>query len=175
MRRVTPTEDSTSERACYDSALRILAGRGHSAFQLQKKLSAKGFDAEVVSAVIARLRGEKWISDEVFAAEFARSRGRRQQGSRRIQKELEVRGVSREAVAAAVAALEEHDPEEGRLEGACARKIVAMRRRMTVEELREESGRKKLAAFLLKQGYDAADIIDEVDRQLKELRIKNQK
>lgn len=171
MRRVTRVDDPSDETAAYESALRILAGRAHSSVQLQKKLVTKGFDADVVERTVSRLRREKWISDEEFAQEFARSRARRQQGGRRIERELEARGVSKETAAGALATLEESAPEAERLEQACARKLEAMLRRSSPEEMQSDTERKKLAAFLLKQGYEASDIIDEVDRQLR--RIKN--
>lgn len=127
---------------CYIAALRILNYRFNSEAELRRKLARKKFERDEIDAAIARLRSEKWLDDERFAGAFARTRSRRRIGAKRIKLELRAAGVDDEVAAQAVA--ENVDPE---VEREHMRALIA--RRAGWE-------RNKLAAYLLKQGYDAA-------------------
>jgi len=130
-----------AERA-YLAALRILGYRFNSELELRRKLQRKKFEKAIIDQTMARLRDEKWLDDERFAGAFARTRSRRRIGAKRIVLELRAAGVDDDVAARAVA--ENIDPEREREQ---VRTIV--QRRAGLE-------RNKLAAYLLKQGYDAA-------------------
>lgn len=85
----------------YDKAVRILAIREHSVFELRNKLKAFGSD-EDLDALFHQLQADNYQSDERYAAAYVRSRSNRGYGPHRILMELEQRGVSRELARTAV-------------------------------------------------------------------------
>jgi regulatory protein len=78
-----------------EKAGRLLARRPHSRRELEMKLSAAGFEREIVGQVIERLEGLKLLDDAAFAAQWVDERGKRK-GSRALAAELASRGVARE-------------------------------------------------------------------------------
>ena len=138
---------------CYQAALRILNYRFNSEAELRRKLSAKDYDDDEIETVIARLRNEKWLDDERFAASFVRTRARRRIGAKRIILELRAAGVDDETAARAVK--ENVDGEEEREK---LRALVDRRAAL----LATPEGRKKLFSYLLRQGYDSALISSEI-------------
>src|SRR5438067_1624309 len=102
---------------CYTAALRILGYRFNSEAELRRKLAAKKFDAPVIAATLDRLRGEKWLDDERFAAAFVRTRLQKQIGRARIRRELMAAGVASEI---SERALRENADEDRDREGLAA-------------------------------------------------------
>lgn len=141
---------------CYGTALRILNYRFNSEAELRRKLLAKKFERTDIDATIARLRDENWLDDARFAGAFVRTRQSKRIGSRRIARELQAAGVDRETARQALS--ENSDPERERedlaAEYAKRRRLLVRRHGSGYPESAE--GRKKLTAYLLKQGYDAA-------------------
>jgi regulatory protein len=140
---------------CYVAALRILNYRFNSEAELRRKLARKDFDDDTVAAVIARLRDEKWLDDERFAEALVRTRMRKRIGPLRIRRELIAAGVDDDVAAGA---LRRNADEEGERESL----LALARKRGARLDLASPEGRNKLAAYLLKQGYDAALIRDVV-------------
>src|ERR1041384_558987 len=143
----------TAAEQCYLSALRILGYRFNSELELRRKLQRKKFEKPIIDATIARLREEKWLNDERFAGAFARTRSRKRIGAKRIVLELRAAGVEDDVASRAVH--ENIDPEKEREQ---IRAILQRR----AELLASGDGRRKLFSYLLKQGYDAAVINDEL-------------
>lgn len=75
------------------SALRLLTRREHSKLELQQKLEARDYPAELIKTVIDDLANEDWQSNERFAEAYTRARIRKGYGPIRIQQELQQRGV----------------------------------------------------------------------------------
>ena len=138
----------TDAERCYLSALRILGYRFNSELELRRKLQAKKFEKSVIDSTLKRLRDEKWLDDERFAGAFVRTRSRKRIGAKRIVLELRAAGVDDEVAQRAVR--ENVDPEQER------EQIRAILERRAGQE------RNKLAAYLLKQGYDAALIWESI-------------
>jgi regulatory protein len=152
---------------CYTAALRILNFRFNSIAELRRKLRAKKFDEEEISATLERLREEKWLDDERFASSFVRTRATKRVGRLRILRELSEAGVSS---AAAASALAEHlDPERERaqLEALCRKKLESLRRRRGEEYAASDEGRAKLMASLARSGFDASAVIEVVEEALR--------
>ena len=139
---------------CYIAALRILNYRFNSEAELRRKLRSKKFDNETIDATIEKLRAEKWLDDARFAGAFARTRASKKLGHHRILRELHAAGVDRETATEAVAGALDADREREQI-------LAIVQRRAAL--LSDPAGRKKLAAYLFKQGYDAA-LIGEVLR-----------
>jgi SOS response regulatory protein OraA/RecX len=151
-----------SDSPCYLAALRILGYRFNSEGELRRKLRSKKFEAGEIDAVIERLHREKWLDDARFAGAFTRSRANRRIGRLRILRELQAVGVSGGEATKAVA--ENLDPEREREDLIALRdkRMRILARRHGEEFLRTDEGRKKLAAHLVAQGYDAATVWDIV-------------
>lgn len=86
-------EMSDDSRSVKERALKLLARREHSRFELGRKLAGPGGSTEVVEEVLDELVAEGWQSDERFAESFSRQRIEAGYGPLRIRSELEQRGV----------------------------------------------------------------------------------
>jgi regulatory protein len=75
------------------AALRLLAAREHSRWELRKKLAKHHADPERVEQLLDRLQEADLQSDERFAESFIASRIGKGQGPLRIRSELKERGV----------------------------------------------------------------------------------
>lgn len=142
--------------ACYLAALRILNYRFNSEAELRRKLRAKQFDRETIDATLGRLRDEKWLDDVRFAGAFARTRANKKVGRLRILRELQAAGVSEETASRAVLETIDSERETESLRDLAERRARILVRRHGPAYLGTDEGRKKLAAYLLKQGYDSA-------------------
>ena len=89
------------------SALDILARREHSKFELQNKLSAKGFATCDIARVIQDLVGQGLQSDARFVESYVNMRRKRGFGPIRIKAELRERGIDSEL---SEQFLDEHSP-----------------------------------------------------------------
>jgi regulatory protein len=152
---------------CYVAALRILKYRFNSEVELRRKLRGKRFEKDEIEETILRLRNEKWLDDERFAAAFVRTRANKRVGQLRIRRELHAAGVSQSDAKDAVTANVDPEREQEALRELCRKRARMLVRRHGEEYLRTSEGRNKLVGYLLKQGYDAG-LIREA---LKEIQV----
>jgi regulatory protein len=97
---------SSSPDGAHAAALDLLSRRAHFRNELERKLLAKGWDANDVAAALDRLERAKLLDDRRSAIEFAQARLRRApQGRRRLRAELERRGLDSEVIDHALAAV----------------------------------------------------------------------
>jgi len=101
--RSTPEPGELRERA-----LRLLARREHSRFELARKLAQAGFDEADIAALLDEFEGKNWLSDRRFAESWVADH-RAKAGSVRLAYELRQRGV-RDAIIDSV--LAEHRGSE---------------------------------------------------------------
>ena len=141
---------------CYAAALRILKYRFNSEAELRRKLKAKQFEPAHIDHTIEKLRAEKWLDDARFAAEFVRSKQLKHRGPRRIARELTAAGVGREEAQRALRGNIDEDREKEDLTALLEKRRRMLVRRHGEEYLSTDEARRKLAAYLLSQGYDAA-------------------
>jgi regulatory protein len=131
-------------------ALRRLARRDHSEAELRRSLTRDGFPDAIVDATLTRLRAEKYLDDQGFAARFARSRvAHHGLGRNRVRQALRARGVSRGIIDKGVAeALRDVSEVEA---------LEALARRYWRQHGRDEPLRRirKLWGFLLRRGFPA--------------------
>jgi regulatory protein len=74
-------------------ALRLLAGREHSRAELRRKLTGRGYPAELTDRVLAALEKRGLLSERRYAESYIASRQRRGYGPLRIRAELRERGI----------------------------------------------------------------------------------
>ncbi|HVQ29614.1 MAG TPA: regulatory protein RecX [Vicinamibacteria bacterium] len=134
--------------SAYGRALGRLARRDHAEVEMRRALKRAGHGEDEVEAAVTRLKGQRALDDERFAEAFARSRLlHRGLGRRRIESELQRRGVTR-AVAQKGLGEALQDVSEGAALEAQARRYWQAR---TKDEPRARV--QKLWAFLLRRGY----------------------
>ena len=87
--------DGVDERLAVvrDAAVRLLARREHSRFELARKLGSRGHPDDLIEETIGDLSRAGLQSDERFAQAFVRSALRRGQGPLKIRAGLAERGV----------------------------------------------------------------------------------
>lgn len=95
------------------NALRLLGFRARSTAEMRKRLAMKRTKPEIIDRVIESLEKEGFLNDESFAASFAESRMRsRPEAKRVIEWELKQKGLSKDAMAGAMAQLAGFDEKE---------------------------------------------------------------
>jgi regulatory protein len=145
--RSAELEEKTFVRA-KNAAYRLLTYRPRSRAELIQKLQDKEFDQAVIEAVVADLVRLGYVNDRQFAEQWASSRVRlRAFGRRRIELELRNKGVERETISEALAAVFGAEPELGTAISAAEKKLNTMR------SADRETRRRRLAGFLERKGY----------------------
>ena len=88
------TDAAEAYQKSYASAVRLLARREHSAFELRHKLASRDFDRGIIDAVLDELIETGYLSDQRFADLYIRGRFERGMGPLRIRAELRERGIA---------------------------------------------------------------------------------
>lgn len=101
---VEPAEAGASDVRAV--ATRLLARREYARVELERRLTRRGFSAELVAEVLAALVAENLLSDARFAESFINARADRGKGPYRIRRELGERGVADGLADEAMAAAE---------------------------------------------------------------------
>lgn len=86
--------DETEHEAVLAGALRLLARREHTAAELHRKLSQRGFAEQAIADVLASLAEEGLQSDARFVEHYVRSQAERGVGPGRIEAALQERGIT---------------------------------------------------------------------------------
>jgi len=147
------------EEPLYDTALKLLTRRAHSASEMKKALGRRCTSKKLVQSVLDRLRRERLIDDARFARQFARHRSEtRKQGPFRIARDLRARGVADPHIEAALKVLNvDVDP------------VVLIRQRLQrkLRLLRKPLDARKLASLyrsLLSAGFPSSLVYRELQR-----------
>src|SRR5574340_1005939 len=104
----TPEPGELRERA-----LRLLARREHSRFELARKLAAAGFPQADVGALLDEFERKNWLSDKRFAESWVADH-RAKAGSVKLAFELRQRGVAEDIIVAVLGAQRESEFERAR-------------------------------------------------------------
>jgi regulatory protein len=147
VRRSKP--EALTQAACEQHAVTLLARRDYSLLELERRLTACGFAAEHVTAVLAQLESQGLAGTARFAASFVRSRLTKGQGPMRIRAELAERGVDAAAAADAFAGQDVDWVEAAR---------AVRRKRFGAAPPRDFKERARQARFLQYRGFDATQI-----------------
>jgi regulatory protein len=139
-------------------AVRLLGLRSHSAVELGRKLGRRGFDADTVESVLARLTERRYLDDSEFARQLVNHRSRGRGGSAMVA-ELVAKGVSRSLAQAAVADV---DPEiEIQAAAAFARRWLPRAEPGSLRSLLEVAGPR-----LARRGYSPGVVREACRRAL---------
>lgn len=149
---------------CYVAALRILGYRFNSSSELRRKLTAKKFERDVIDETLARLRQEKWLDDGRFAAAYVRTRLAKRIGKLRIRRELIAAGVDDDAINRAMRENIDDEREVGNLAEVLEKKVRTLARRYGDDYAASAEGQAKLAAYLMRHGFDGDSVRIAIQR-----------
>jgi regulatory protein len=96
-----------------ERALKLLARREHSRKELGRKLAEHTDDPREVERALDECEARGWLSEKRVVEQLVHNR-RSRFGIRRIERDLEAKGVSGDAVAAALSQLKEGEVEAAR-------------------------------------------------------------
>lgn len=148
-------EERDPAAAARDCAYRLLGRRDHSAAELRRKLLQRGFQDEIVQALLDRLTESGFLNDRRFAerwVEAALTSGR--SFGPRLRMELQRRGIASE-LAAEVSARATTEIDEH----AALRELVA-RKMPTFDPLTaSDRERRRIFGYLQRRGFSTAAII----------------
>jgi len=170
--RVKPSEESDEKpceikdlekarRKTFDRAVNLLTYKPRSENELRQRLLEKDWtNAEIVEAVLAKLKEYNYLNDDQFAKEFAASRLRQKPiGKRVLKQKLALKRLDKETVDAALEKAFEDTPEEDVIERAIEKRL----RIKGKPETREDS--KKFYDYLLRQGF-SYDLVSNKMREI---------
>jgi regulatory protein len=163
MRRGWPTPEPAAFAALRERALGLLARREHGVRELERKLVAKGADRELVRAVIEELASRDLVSDERYAAAYAReSIRRRPRAERRLVAEL----VERRVPAAIAARAVEAAFDEGGVDDRALALRLAQARAARMTDLPPDARWGRLGRFLHGRGFATALVAEACEQVL---------
>ncbi len=141
--------------AAVRAATRLLALRGHARGELRRRLVRRQHPPAAVERAMDILAARGLLDDRAYAERYAVTRARRGRGPARLVRDLQQQGVesvvAEEAVAAGLAA-------EGIEPHAEARRLGA-RKLASLDALAAPQQRRRLAGYLMRRGFSAADAL----------------
>ncbi len=139
-----------------NTAVGLISYRPRSIAEVRRHLNRKGYEAELIETVIARLQTVELLDDLAFARYWVEQRETfKPRSCMALQQELRQKGVSRDIIETALIDLDEMD--------AARRAATAKVRPWT--QLPESDFRKKLGGFLQRRGFHYG-IIKEITDEL---------
>ncbi|MFA7288790.1 MAG: regulatory protein RecX [Melioribacteraceae bacterium] len=145
-----------------NGAFNYLGRRHHSFFELRKKLSAKGYDKDVIDETLNDLKDKGYIDDEDFAKRYIEeSILRKKSGINKIIAGLYQKGISREIINRVMSGFDNHDEMTQNALEIANKKLNSLKQRNT----EKQKLKIKLFSFLSGKGY-SSEIIKEVISQL---------
>jgi regulatory protein len=145
-------EDPDSDNAAYALALRWLSARELSEGQVRERLDRRGYTLKAVDSAVRRLIDQRTIDDRRCATAAARTEARiRGRGPRRIIGRLLAMRIDRTLASEVVRELFGDTDEQDLLERTLDRRL-----RGNTARLKDPDGRRKLLAYLVRQGFSAS-------------------
>lgn len=147
-------------------AVKVLAGRAHSAGELKEKLRRRAANAADVDAAIARLKSFGYLDDRAFAESYAVSRLENQGlGPQRVLRDLRERRVAPPVAERTVRKIYQNVDEEKLIEDFLRRKYRAQPGKGLFQEAKDLA-----AAYrrLLRAGFSPGNTIRVLKRRAKD-------
>jgi len=152
VRKGRPPQDPDSSKAAYFRALRWLTARELSEARVRARLAEAGYTNAAVKAAIDRLVEDRTIDDSRAARAVARTEARiRRHGPRRVMAKLLSMPIDRELARDVVAELFGEEDEAQLVETTLDRRLGGK-----PERLKDANERRKVLAYLVRQGFSAS-------------------
>ena len=146
-------------RKALNTALRILTRRDHSRQELSRKLQARGYVEKTINDVISECERFDYINDERTAQVFIRRLQRKGYGRKRIQFELNLKGLHGQNIQRI---LSKHVSDAD--ERQSAKRIYKKNSKRFNREKNELKRKDKIYRFLHSRGYSQTVISEVVDK-----------
>jgi regulatory protein len=147
-----PPEDPDSPKAAYFRALRWLTARELSEAQVRSRLAQKGYTEIAIQPALERLIRDRTVDDRRAATAVARTEARvRRHGPHRVMGKLIAMHIDRDLAKEIVRELFSDEDEEALLA-----RTLEIRLRGNRERLNDPRERRKILAYLVRQGFSAA-------------------
>ncbi len=155
-----------------DAAAQFLEARPRSVSEVQRKLAGLGYRSSLVAEVTTRLVELGYLDDEAFTRAWIESRDRaRPRGEYALRRELQLKGVAADVIAAALAERAEltapavgdgsEDPGAQGVDEAAAARLLERRASSLLREADLRRRRSKAYALLARNGF-APDVCSAV-------------
>jgi regulatory protein len=143
-----------------EAALRLLDVRPRSRAELEKRLLLKKLPGDSIAEVLADLERSGLINDEAFAKMLVRHCKSKHMGYRRIIQELKVKGLSQDLIDQLMSPGDQVEQEAA----ACLK--AAQKKTRSYQKLEPLAAKRRLTAYLLRQGFNYDDVKQAVDKLL---------
>ena len=154
----------SSEEELYAAAVRGLARRSYSIYEMRAYLERRAEDKDSVKEILERLKRLSYLDDARYARQFVRLRAEiRKQGAFRIARDLRARGVPDRHIEAALAERSASSSENEVVREKLARRLKLLRGPL------DERRRASLYRSLLRAGFSP----DTIRRELNALTKTN--
>ena len=161
MKHSRQPDDPDSSKAAYFLALRWLGIRDLSEGQMRERLARRGYTDVAIDPAIERLMQDRTLDDRRAAAAVARTEANiRRHGPRRIMGRLAAMHIDRELAKDVVRELFSDTDEAARIEQALEKRL-----RGNGALLRDPRERRKVVAYLVRQGFSAASASSAIRRR----------
>jgi regulatory protein len=162
VKKPSPPKDPDSFKAAYFRALRWLTAREMSEGQVRARLAERGYSKSAIDPAIERLLNERTLDDRRAATAVARTESRvRRHGPRRVLGKLLAMRFDRDLAKDVVRELFAEEPEGDLLETALDRRV-----RGNLQKLGDAAERRRVIAYLVRQGFSAADAAAAIRRRV---------
>jgi len=149
VKRPRAPQDPDSFKAAYLRALRWLAARELSEGQVRARLADRGYTATAIDPAVARLLQDRTLDDRRAATAVARVEARvRRHGPRRVMGKLLAMAIDRDLAKEVVADLFGDAGEDDLIETTLERRL-----RGNTERLQDPRERRRVLAYLIRQGF----------------------
>ena len=146
--------DPASTETAKKHALWLLDQRDYSRFELRKKLTDKGWTDAAADAAVDRLAELGFVDDARYAPIVVRHYAAKGYGARRVQAELQRRGIPKELWDAAMTEMPEQDETVDRL----------LRARLRGADVSDRAALKRATDALQRKGYGWDEIAPALER-----------
>lgn len=156
-RWISPRRSESASATPLDTAVRFLAQRPRSEYEVRQRLRRARVDDATIDAIVGQLRRHRLLDDGAFAAYWVEQRQTfRPRGARLLNAELTRLGVARESVAAATTGLGETAETDAYR--------AAAKRAQQLRHLDERTFHTRLGQWLARRGFDWETISSVVSR-----------
>ena len=147
-----------SVEAAKEKALALLDRRDYSRAELLRKLCEKGIDAAAAEAALDRLAELGFVDDARYAPIVVRHYAAKGYGARRVQQELQRRGIPKDLWDAAMSEMPAQDETVDQL----------LRARLRGADISDRDALRRATDALLRRGYSWDEITAAVERAREE-------
>ena len=164
MKPSRPPEHPDSSKAAYFRALRWLTARELSESQVRTRLAEKGYTDSAITPAVERLLHEHSIDDRRAAMAVARTEARvRRHGPYRVMGKLIAMQIDRDLAKEIVRELFTDEDEEALLG-----QTLDIRLRGKPERLKDPRERRRILAYLVRQGFSMSAASAAIRAKLKQ-------